>query len=299
MEQSTVDDILRQERITALLHQEESYCCPDYLAPDFTRKEQIPLKPTPLRIIHECAKLMADLSLEPPPNFQRVQSPSSITSTAFVESTAHSKFPKDMHHTCLATWRRQMVTWAYQAIDTFGLDRELVAIAFNMLDRYLSREIKSDCDNFEREDFQLYSMTCLYMAVKILEPCKKLSIPALIDMSRGYYCAEDISETEMEILKVLQWRINGPTPLAFVQELAAVIPTVSSTDFMDSCQELTELAVMDEYSVSHKASTIAVAVMLTAARQHKQTVEELETQVKAWIDVDMDDVTRLCEHFER
>lgn len=192
-----------------------------------------------------------------------------------------------------------MSTWAYQAIDTFGLDRQLVAIAFNMLDRYLSRELK-DGDDFEREDFQLYAMTCLYIAVKILEPTKKLSIPALIDMSRGYYCAEDISETEMEILEVLEWRINGPTPLAFVEEVVTVvIPTDLSNDFMHSCQELTEMAVRDEFFVSFKASSIAVAVVLTAARQHKVSTEQLKKELGECIDFDTADVTSLCKQFER
>jgi hypothetical protein len=298
MDQSTMDDTFRQERITALLHQEQSYCCPDYLSPDYVRKERIPLKPTPLRIIQECAKLITDLSLEPPQIFHRVHSPSSITSTAFVASASDSKFPEDMDQSHLATWRRQMCSWAYSAVDTFGLDRELVAVAFGMLDRYLSREIKSDC-NITREDFQLFSMTCVYMAVKILEPSRKLSIPALIDMSRGYYCAKDISETEMEVLEVLQWRINGPTPFAFVQELTAVIPDAASSDFLGTCRKMTEVAVMDEIFVSHKASTIAVAVVLTAAHQHFQSTEEIKKQVKQCMDVDMDDVARLCKHLER
>ena len=303
MDQSTIDDTLRQERIDALLHQENSYFCPDYLSPDYVRKEQIPVKPSPLRIIEECARLITDLSLEPPQSFHRVGSPSSITSTAFVASATDSKFPVDMEHTHLATatWRRQMCVWAYKAVDTFNLDRELVAVAFDILDRYLSREIKLDCD-ITREDFQLFSMTCVYMAIKVLEPTRKLSIPALIDMSRGYYCAKDISETEMEILEVLQWRINGPTPLSFVQELAALLPVAawsSGGAILQTCRELTELAVMDEFFVSDKASTIAVAVMLTAARQHGQCTKDVETLVNQRMRVDMDDVTRLCKHMER
>ena len=175
----------------------------------------------------------------------------------------------------LKEWRQQMASWAFTAVDTFGLDRELVAVAFNMLDRYLSKEIKSvDCnDHFTREDFQLTSMTCLYLTVKILGPSKKLSVPALIDMSRGYYCAEDITETEMDILTVLDWRITPTTPLSFIQELASVIPTINKKDVMDSCSKLTEMAVMDEYFVGYKSSAVAAAVVLTASRQHSLDID--------------------------
>lgn len=299
----TDDSCLGRDRLGALLSQEKNYCCPDYLDPSYARTEpDLPPKPTPLRIIQECAKLISDLSLESPPTFDRAHSPSSTAFTAtFVKPATHSKFPQQetVTHKCLVTWRREMSQWAYRAVDTFGLDRELVAVAFDMLDRYLSREIKSDFQDFERQDFQLYSMTCLFIAVKILEPTQKLSIPALIDMSRGYYCAEDITETEMEILEVLQWQINPPTPQSFIQELADVMPPVFTKGVLDTCQELTELSVMDEFFVPYKASTIAVAVILSAARQHKLTTEELKTQVQQWINFDEKDVSRLCQHFER
>ena len=147
-----MNDSMRRERIDALLLQEQTYCCPNYLAPDyFASTEQTP--PTPLRIIEECAKLVTDLSLEPPPNFHRVQSPSSIVSASFVDSSSYSKFPQDMHQTCLMTWRRQMASWAFTAVDTFGLDRELVAVAFDMLDRYLSREIKTETATLREKTF--------------------------------------------------------------------------------------------------------------------------------------------------
>lgn len=293
------DSLMARERLSALLSQEESYSCPNYMAPDFARPEQT-LKPTPLRIVEECAKLVSNLALEPPSRFQLAQSPSSITSTTLLESA--TEVPSILDHCHLKEWRRQMASWAYTTVDTFGLDRELVAVAFDMLDRYLSREIKTvDCnDHFTREDFQLTSMTTLYMAIKILEPSEKLSIPTLIDMSRGYYCAEDITETEMEILQVLEWRVNVPTTLSFIQEVASLMPaTFCSKDMMDSCQELSEAAVMDEYFVGYKASVVSAAVMLTAARRHGLDMEGLKTQVIQRMNVDTDEVKLLCKHFER
>jgi hypothetical protein len=296
MDQPTMDDVLAvRERLDALLRQEESYACPDYLAPNFVaRKEQ----KIPLAILEECKILMANLALEPP-NHQRMQSPFTVTSTASFKSSSTNVPTMDQQH--LKEWRHQMASWAFTAVDTFGLDRELVAIAFHMLDRYLSKEIKSvDCnDHFTREEFQLTSMTCLYLTVKILGPSKKLSVPALIDMSRGYYCAEDITEMEMDILTVLDWRITPTTPLSFVQELASIIPTINKKDVMDSCSKLTEKAVMDEYFVGYKSSALAAAVILTASRQHSLDIDRIKALIDQLIKVDAEQLTRLCQRLER
>jgi hypothetical protein len=246
-----------------------------------------------LRIVEECAKLVTDLSLvSPTQSIHRTKSPSSVNTTAFVASATQEPWP-DMEHCQVATWRRQMCSWAYNAVDTFDLDRELVAVAFDMLDRYLATELKSDCA-ITREDFQLFCMTCLYTAVKILEPRRKLSIPALIDMSRGYYCAEDIAETEVEIIDALEWRLNPPTALAFVEELLGSLEVPAK--MMTCCRGYTEKAVMDEYFVPHKASMVAVAAVLAAARQHCYPADDIVARVDQWMDVNMNDVTSMCDY---
>ena len=195
-----------------------------------------------------------------------------------------------------------MSSWAYKAVDVFHLDRDLVAVAFNLLDRYLATELKSeDCAIISREDFQLFCMTCLYMSVKILEPTtRKLSISALIDMSRGYYCADDVAETEVDILHALEWRLNPPTALAFVHELlsgggdqkSVVVPV----EMMDCCRHYTEMAVMDEYFVSHKASTVAVAAIWMAARHCYYPTEDIMARVDTWMDVNKNHVMSICDY---
>lgn len=297
MDHASMDEAIASDRIAALLSQEKRYECPDYLSPDYMHKEQfprLPRAPTMLRIVEECANIVTDLSLvSPTQSIHRTKSPSSVNTTAFVSSATQESWP-DMEQCHVAKWRRQMCSWAYKAVDAFDLDRELVAVAFNMLDRYLATELKSDCA-ITREDFQLFCMTCLYTAVKILEPTRKFSIPALIDMSRGYYCAEDVLETEVEIIDALEWRLNPPTALCFVGELLASIQVPA--EFMTCCRLYTEMAVMDEYFVPHKASTVAVAAVLTAARQHNYPTDEILARVDKWMDVNMNDATAICDYF--
>jgi hypothetical protein len=171
----------------------------------------------------------------------------------------------------LSAWRAQMSKWSYQAVSAFGLDRDTVAVAFSCLDRYMAVEV-DESHPFAREDFQLISMTALYMSVKIMEPGKKLSIHALVDMSLGFYSASDVKEMESDILNVLNWRVNPPTPLAFASHYLDILqaqPCQASSYGpiqWGRIRNLTEQAVSDSFFVSHKASSIALAALLIVCK---------------------------------
>lgn len=293
-----------REILQAMLYQEDKvYNCPDYMAPDYLVIESSTGKQ--LKFVEECARLVTDLDLEeasPPPQligrpmYSRSSSyyrysPSSVLTNDFVSSACPRSVAPDMvNHSHLCPWRRQMCDWAYTAMDTFELDREIVAVAFDMLDRYLANEIKSEL-TFTREDFQLYVMVCLYTAVKVLEPSRKLSIEALVDMSRGYYSAEDVKVTELEILQSLRWRINPPTAIAFVRLLLELVPE-SRQHLLDACKQFTELAVADSFFVPYTASSIATAAITLAAHQKNCDVKGLQ----GLVDLHSDEVRAIHRH---
>eukprot|EP00521_Asterionellopsis_glacialis_P007993 CAMPEP_0195284018 /NCGR_PEP_ID=MMETSP0707-20130614/2377_1 /TAXON_ID=33640 /ORGANISM="Asterionellopsis glacialis, Strain CCMP134" /LENGTH=275 /DNA_ID=CAMNT_0040343311 /DNA_START=637 /DNA_END=1464 /DNA_ORIENTATION=- len=211
----------------------------------------------------------------------------------------------------LDPWRQQMCQWAYKAVQTFRLDRDIVALSFQILDRYLANKLMVSMDVssslssslqkqqqrsshhhkflLSREEFQLYSMTALYLAVKLLEPCHKLSMDSLKDMSRGYYSNDDIATAEINILHDLDWYIIGPTPYAFLVKFIegtslssklklttsststcfTSTTTATSSSFMDQCRRYTELVVEDSFFLSKKTSSIAIASILLCARQNQ------------------------------
>ena len=140
-------------------------------------------------------------------------------------------------------------------------------------------------------------MTCLYMIVKTLGPSKKLSISALIDMSRGYYCAEDITETELDILPSCNGESLDRRHSPLFRNSHQSFLRFRMTSWIPA-RELCEMAVMDEYFVSYKSSSIAAAVVLTASRQHGLSEEQVKSHVNDWMKVDMDQVSSLCQHFE-
>jgi lipoyl(octanoyl) transferase len=251
--------------ISALVRQEDRYSCPDYLQAvechGNSYASDLAL------MVEEFANVVTD-------HYHYSSSPKS----SFIKSTS-MKDVRDVDKVVVSTssrisesfrfWRQQMFDWACMVVDSFGMDREIVAVSFALLDRYVANETASSTQEIARDDFQLYSMTCLYLAIKILEPYpRKIGVEALVDMSRGFYTEEDISVTEREILSSLSWHVNPPTALAFTRLLWTLFPNQVSSSTLMTSTTLTEIAVSDSFFIAHKASLVGLASVMIAARLH-------------------------------
>ena len=163
--------------------------------------------------------------------------------------------------------RFRMTEWCYQIVDFCKFKRETVSVSMSYLDRFLcshgGREILLD-----RSKFQLAAMTSLYTAVKIHEP--EAMEPGLVaSLSRGAYTKEQVEQMEFKMLNAIQWRVNPPTAVAFVNQYLDLIPTsVIHQDAREAIIDLakyqTELAVTDYNFVAVNASSIAFASLLNA-----------------------------------
>jgi hypothetical protein len=151
------------ERIQAMLDKEtRSYATQDYLAPEVQQK---------LALVCE-----TDVSL--PPTAGSVSSASSSTSSSGINEI----------------WREKICEWSYQVIDHFDFSREIVSTSIHYLDRYLATRTVS------KKMFQLAAMTCLFIAIKLFEP-RRLSMPSMIELSRGYFTVQQMAAMEMSILR--------------------------------------------------------------------------------------------------
>jgi hypothetical protein len=91
-------------------------------------------------------------------------------------------------------WREKICEWSYQVIDHFDFSREVVSISIHYLDRYLATR------PVNKKTFQLAAMTSVFMAVKLYEH-GRLSIPSMIELSRGYFQVEQMAAMEISILR--------------------------------------------------------------------------------------------------
>jgi hypothetical protein len=285
------------DQLTVLLRQEVAYRCPDYMSRDFQRRHVAQKMQAPLQFVEECAavctdpylhKALSTTSFQPSPtDVRRITTVEAQQQQAAVaaESPPVPNSSADMDH--LPPWRSQMCAWAYTAGDTFGHHRSTVAVAFNLLDRYLAAESIAGA-TITREDFQLYTMTCLYMAVKLMEEChEQISLYSMVDMSRGYFSTSDFEQTELEILAALDWRVNPPTAATICNLLLELFGRDDDVELRNSSLRYCEQAVIDPYFVSQSASDIAMSAILLSARRrayHESTLVDFCCTVAGHID---------------
>ena len=169
----------------------------------------------------------------------------------------HSEFETGVDSTC----RSKMAEWCYRIVDFCKFERESVAIAMSLLDRYLSSDAGREalCD---KTAFQLVAMTCLYTAVKVHEP-EALTPTVMARLSQSMYTSKDFEQCEVELLQALKWRVNPPTAMAFVRNFLAVIPETMLDEFdrtavMESAKHQIEQSVNDSNFLGLNASTIAL-----------------------------------------
>lgn len=165
-----------------------------------------------------------------------------------------------------ADCRVKMCEWCYQVVDFCKFRRETVGIGMSYLDRYLCSD-KGKKALRDRKEYQLVAMTCLYIAIKLHEPLE-METSLLADLSRGCYTEMEFANMEKCILEAIEWRVSGPTPLAFVLHFVSFLtPTISSSvveAIFDYARYQIELAIADHGFVKLKPSVIGMAALLNA-----------------------------------
>mmetsp|Transcript_20026 Transcript_20026/g.30119 ORF Transcript_20026/g.30119 Transcript_20026/m.30119 type:complete len:304 (+) Transcript_20026:146-1057(+) len=161
------------------------------------------------------------------------------------------------------TCRKLMAYWCFQVVDRCRFSRETVAIAMNMLDRFLGSASGHHVLK-DRHVFQLASMTCLYTAIKLYEQ-EALSPKVIESLSQGKHSEKDILAMELDVLFAIQWKCHPPTALGFVQYLLEVHSPLSEEEQLQ-IYNLTKIqiewtVIHYKYSIHEKASTIALAVL--------------------------------------
>lgn len=153
-------------------------------------------------------------------------------------------------------------------VDHFQLQREVVSIAMNHLDRYLA-DYPFVVD---KNKFQLLAMTCLYLSIKLnvykhlLIPGSRSTMDSILQLSRGFFSLKEMEDMENDILQRLQWHVHPPSPQAFVKHFL-YLGGIEDSELLDVSQFMVELSIMDYYFVDYKSSEIAIAAVMNALQR--------------------------------
>ena len=219
--------------------------------------------------------------------------------------------------------RMALIDWCYGIVDHCRYSRETVALAIEMVDRFMflsNDTVSSDDDAINsnvsdeiRSDkfkYQLLTVTALYVAIKINESTV-VSSDLFADICREAYTKKEIEDMERILLSVLSWRCRAPTALQIGQTILSLIflhsgmPDEICDLLADEMKYQTELAVRDSYFSTQRPSTVAVAAILYAIQN--TIIEEHEDQAKVlesfvWVVIEsfnLDGKKRIFEAAER
>jgi len=166
--------------------------------------------------------------------------------------------------------RMAIVDWCYSVVDHCQFSREAVAVAMDMVDRYLSVPSETGDEALrDQHKFQLLSVTALYVAIKVNEAVA-MSSDILAEITHGVYTVEEIEGMELTLLSGISWRCNAPNGSQVGLSILSVISSYTNCSeatwgfLMDEMKYLTELAVRDYYFSTQRASTIALATIFNA-----------------------------------
>lgn len=213
-------------------------------------------------------------------------------------------------------WRRKICEWSYRVVDHFRIDREVVSVAMNFFDRFLSMHNTQEpeacpCPSCQRavdsQTFQLAAMTSLYLAIKLhAESCgpesldseerrprrKKLKLTSFVDLSRGQFSAEDICSMERRMLATLNWKVHPTTPSSVVSFLLRLMPSHTAVPYVCRChydlvlhvlnelaRYLSELSIcMANVSCEYRPSEVAFAAILVSMQMLTPTALPVEVR---------------------
>lgn len=195
--------------------------------------------------------------------------------------------------------RTKVVDWCYKVVDVCKLERESVAIAMEMVDRFLSNKTSTTVMDVlgDRIQFQLLTLTALYVSIKINMKIA-LGSDFFSCISCELYPVKDIEAMELKLLKELSWRVSAPTCAQMAHHIITLLSMHVTLDktmwatILDEVDYQAECAVREYYFVTQRPSTVAMAAIFNALdrfEKHKsqdivhailsirKTIEEFES----------------------
>jgi hypothetical protein len=234
-----------------------------------------------------------------------IQTMSAMQVMKHQESTTYRTLPYLECAAVTAQDRSALCQWGMSCVDACNIDRKICSIAIGYFDRFMSSrgsKVALTCLSDQR-DFQLAFVVSSYVQHHIsphvftdsiltqyspsflidlhLQTCLLIALKGHMGVNvSATYVSETICDgmydpiefipMELEILKFLGWRLNGPTPQDFIQHFAQLLPASTNERFVkmlvDEATTNSEVALLN-YEMALKApSRVAFLSISTAIR---------------------------------
>mmetsp|Transcript_12738 Transcript_12738/g.31096 ORF Transcript_12738/g.31096 Transcript_12738/m.31096 type:complete len:291 (-) Transcript_12738:116-988(-) len=165
--------------------------------------------------------------------------------------------------------RAKIVDWCYTIVDQCQYNRENVAIAMNIVDRFANEPSSRDVLR-DQMKYQLVAVTALYISNKLYEQFV-IGSDGFSALTQGMYSVEEIEAMELRILHCLSWRLCPPTALQIGYRILALINVGKIRvekamwhSLQDEIAYQIEISIPENYFTTEWPSTVAMAAILNA-----------------------------------
>lgn len=175
-------------------------------------------------------------------------------------------------------WRQQIVQWMFTLVKFCKLRHEAATGGAYFLDVAVAAGvIKTPLD------YQLGAMAALYLGLKVFDSptVRVVKLSSLVKLGNSQFTEEDIVRMERDIINVLGWRLNPPTPDCFLQQYLVLLPTQSEATrckIEQKALDVIEICVAKEQFCAIEPSILAYSALLIALDQY---LEEQKTSISA------------------
>jgi hypothetical protein len=105
-------------------------------------------------------------------------------------------------------------------------------------------------------------------------------------IGEGMYRPQELIDLELQVLRTLGWRLNGPTALDFIKHLMELLPTghnkeVASSLYDSACKRV-KMSLLDYQLALELPSSIALASIFSSVRDMNDEEQE-QLCLSSWI----------------
>ena len=172
------------------------------------------------------------------------------------------------------TWehRKRVVDWMIKLCHARKHCPETLQLGVNVMDRFLSYRIAP------LSLLQLVGLTSLWIAVKFQESKRVWTCYELVDLSLQQYKKEDFIQTELAILKTIDYKLSYPTPELFISfecdRLSDDLKEENALAFSETARFYVDMSLLDgRVFVGQFPEIVAKAAFLLAKRTMGLTFE--------------------------
>ncbi len=173
-----------------------------------------------------------------------------------------------------------MVDWMAEVLHTFKCSDQTFFLAVNIMDRYFAKVERK----LEAGELHLTGIVSMFIASKYEDVVPLLMKTILNKIGHNKFPLEVIQNKELEILKVLGYRIGCPTVKESLDRLFEEIKElyVASEELKSLAMYIAKLACHDYSLMQQKNSVLAISVLRLALKiqDQKHKVQEYKVVMK-------------------